>query len=139
MAFLDDMATFIAAGSTAFTVYPSAGANLFKSHMPPEPDTCTTVYEQTGSSPTWTFSSTAPTYEHPRLQVIARSTSYQTARANAELIYRMLDRQVINSAPTTSAPVYLQITAAHTPADAGTDANERDLVTCNFDVWKRRS
>lgn len=140
MAFLDDVATYIAAGSTEFAVYPSTGANLYKGKFPASaPNTCAALYEQTGPAPTWTFSSTSPAYEHPRLQVLTRSTSYVEARANAETIYQLLDHQVINSAPTTSAPVYLQIIAAHTPADAGTDANERDIVTCNFDVWKERS
>ena len=55
MPLLDDIATYMAAQSTAFTKLSGSAGNLSKAFMPdaaPAPDTIITLYETGGSSPT---------------------------------------------------------------------------------------
>ena len=137
---LDEIATYLGAQSAAFTV----GTNLTKGFMPdsaPAPDTIATLYETGGLAPTYTFSSgTKPTvvFEHPRLQAIVRSTSYQTARTLAETVYTTLDGIAQTRLPGSTGPLYLDITAVQAPFSIGRDENGRHLVSINFDVRKQR-
>lgn len=133
---LDDLAIFIASASTSYVV----GTNVFKGYMPETPNTAITVYENPGLAPEWALGGSAPIRERPRIQVIVRSTSYQTARSHAETVHKKLDRGAINSTSVSSSgPRYLRIAAAQQPFPLARDANERIRIACNYDIEKERS
>ena len=133
---LDDLSSFIAAGSTKFT----AGTNLFRSMMPPTPHTCVGIYENAGLPPDWSMGASTPTRERGRVQIVCRSTSYQTARTNMETIHVLLDHKITNSTSVSSSgPRYLQVRASQTPFPIGQDENGRFRLACNYDIDKERS
>ena len=132
---LDDFATYIAANSTVFTV----GVNLAKSinlDSAPVPDTITSLYEQPGFSPVHVFSTGNPVdraYSQPAVQTLSRSTSYQTARNHAEIVFNLLDGYS-GSLPTATGTNYLSIVAVQSPFSIGRDKNDRFLISCNYEV-----
>ncbi|MDX1746093.1 MAG: minor capsid protein [Halobacteriales archaeon] len=134
---LDDIASYILANTTGFTL----GTNLFKSRTPETAaDTSVTLFEAPGLAPEWSFGSTTPTRERPRLQVLSRSTSYQTARNNAETIHKALDRQIVNSTSVSSTgPRYILVRAVQQPFPIDFDSNVRHTISCNYDIEKERS
>jgi hypothetical protein len=139
---LDELARYIAASSTSFTV----GTNLFKSKFPPTaPDTAVVLHEYGGSAPYLTFGSTDAVFEMPAIQIVCRSTSYPTARTRAEEIHVLLvgaGAVTLTSTSTGSTGVsvnYLSITAHHSPFDMGTDDDERNQIGCNYYARKERS
>ena len=91
---LDDIAAYLDSNSTALLV--GSTGNLFKGILLDEgPDTVTVLYEGSGQSSVKAFStstgSVSRLYERPTLDVLCRSTSYQTARTNAETVFGLLD------------------------------------------------
>jgi hypothetical protein len=133
---LDDIAAHIATNSTLFTV--GANGNLTKAVMlDGSPDTVCTLYEQQGVFSVQAFSSSTGTaavvWERPNLQLLSRSTSYQTARTRAETVYRLLDGL---GDVTMSGTRYVAIDAVAPPFSAGRDQNQRFLVSVNFNVQK---
>lgn len=135
---LDDVATYIAAQSTAFTV----GGNLRKvvglDDAVSAPNTLTVLYETAGIQNTYSFSTGNPVnvdYEQPRLQVLSRSTKYTTARSRAQTIYTMLDGYS-GTLPTATGPNYLSISAVQAPFSVGRDKNDRHVVSVNFAIMK---
>ena len=138
---LDDIATYLAAQSTAFTILAGTEGNMTKGFMPdaaPAPDTCTTLYETGGTAPTHTFSTDADTryFENPRLQIMTRSTSYESARDRADKAFKLLDGLANTVLPTTAGSLYIDISAVQSPFSIGRDANDRFLMSVNFDVMK---
>jgi len=140
---LDDVATYLDAQSASFTKLSGSVGNLTKAFMPddsPAPDTIVTVYETGGIAPTHVFSTgagVARAFENPRLQVIARSSRYATARNLAETAFTILDGFAGGTSITTAAtPLYMDITAVQSPFSLGRDENGRYLVSVNFDVRK---
>lgn len=139
MAFLDDVATYITANTTGFTVGGVTG-NLGKAQMnDTQPATMVGLFVTAGVGPTYTFSTAntaaAVAYEGVNLQVMSRSTSFQTAYSNAARIYTALSG-VTNT--TVNSLRYLDIVALQHPYDLGHDDNDRSLVVCNYAV-KRAS
>ena len=130
---LDDLASYMAAQSTQFTV----GVSMTKTFMPDAPDTLTTLYETGGFSPVHYFS-TGQTrdVERPSLQVIARSTSYQVARTNIEEVFTLLDGIHDRGLPTTTGTHYQSIDAIQSPFSLGRDENERWRLAVNFTITK---
>lgn len=133
---LDEIAKLIDDSSTEFSV----GTNLFKgfesSHVL---DTALFVHEYGGRSPELVFSSSTPAYEIPRVQVVSRSSDYQTARNNIETIYRLMIGQTnITLKPSTGATgtKYLSISPIQSPFYLNQDENERHRCVCNFEVMK---
>jgi len=137
---LDDVATYIVAQSTKFTLLAGSAGNLAKSKMMDTitPDTTVALYETGGTATAQSFSTgTGATveYEQPGLQVLSRSTNYQTARNNAQTIFTMLDG-FTGTLPTATGPVYLSIDANQSPFPVGPDANGRWLISLNFNIRK---
>lgn len=134
MAFLDEIATYVAAGTTSLTV----GTNLFKNTIPVgAPDTSVGLYQTAGAAPSFDLSnSTGPVFERPSLQVMSRSTSYVTAESNAQTVYKIL---APTRATVLSGTTYLRIDALQSPFNLGTDDNERHQVVCNFNAHKKPS
>ena len=138
---LDDVVTYLDAQSATFAKLSASGGNLSKAFMPdasPAPDTLVTLYETGGLAPVHVFSTGGTTryFEQPGLQLISRSTSYATARTNAEAAYIILDSVAGQGLPTSSGISYLSIDAVQSPFSLGRDGNDRYLVGCNFQVVK---
>jgi hypothetical protein len=147
VALLDDIAHYLDDSTSALTLLSGTGGagNLVKAMLLDHakvPDTVVGLYETPGWSPQWAFTtgSSAPVFERPGLQVIARSTSYATARGHAYCCYRILDSVRNKTLPHTSSGTrYLSIDAAGSPFSLGQDQNRRFLLSVNFDVTKERS
>jgi hypothetical protein len=146
VALLDDIGTFLCAATSGFTLNAgtSGTGNLMKGQMTDNaktPDTVVALYETAGWAPQWVFStgSTSPAYETAGLQVISRSTSYQTARDYAYRAYRILDYVAGQALPTDTGTPYYRIAAVGPPFAIGQDGNSRFLLSCNFDVLKARA
>lgn len=123
---LDDIASILSTGGMG-TVY--------KDYSPPTPDTVTAVYAQIGNAPTYTMRN-PHVLEEPRVQVVCRSVSLETAHDNARSAYELLSgvrNRTINSV------LYHWIQAAGEPVLIGKDQNARFTVACNFDIKKDRS
>lgn len=136
MPLLDAVAQYVE-DQTGFTIGSSSGTLSKAVMLDSQPDTLIGFYETGGAAPAHTFStSTALTnvaFERPNLQVISRSTSYATARANIETVYTTLDG--VHDATLTGTR-YLSISAIQAPFDIGDDGNGRHRVSVNFTVWK---
>ena len=126
---LDELAAHIVASSTAFT----EGTNLFKSKLPAtSPNTAVALYESGGITPGARLSTTNA-FEQPSFQVLSRSTSYVTARQNAQIVWNIFD----GFADSTLTNVrYLSIVPVQSPFPVGRDENSRHLISVNFNVRK---
>ncbi len=62
-----------------------------KGNLPATPDDAFALWEYGGEQGQHVKDQKAPAIEKPRIQVIVRSKSYDTARLKAERIYRLLD------------------------------------------------
>lgn len=140
---LDDVATYLAGQSTAFTILAGTGGNLAKAKSldhTPAPDTLTVLYETAGFGPVHTFSTSTGTatrdHERPGLQVLCRSTSYQTARNNADTVFTLLDGLAGTVLSTASGVTYRSIDAVQSPFFLQRDANDRTVISVNFNVGK---
>lgn len=141
---LDDVLTYLDAQSTALKKLAGSTGNLTKAFMPdgaPAPDTLVALYETGGVAPQHVMSTGGITrlFENPRLQAVSRSTSYETARDNAETVFTILDGLASTNLPTSTGTVYVDVTAIQSPFSIGRDGNGRYLVSVNFDVRKELS
>ncbi len=143
MPLLDDVATYLDAQSTAFTILSASSGNLAKQVMldsTPNPDTLTVLYETQGSPNDYTFSTATGgarvAIERPSFQILNRSTSYQTARTRSQTAYTILDGLAGQNLPTATGTLYLEIVAAQAPFFVQRDDNERYIVSTNFTVMK---
>ena len=133
---LDEIGYLIASNSTAWTT----GTNLFKGYEPANaPDTSTFLHEHAGPPPEFVFSSSTPAWEQPRLQVVNRSTDYQTAMNNAQAHYKLLIGQVntiLKPSSSATGVTYLNIEAVQSPFYLGQDDNARHRYGCNYETMK---
>ena len=131
---LDDVATYLESESTRLTV----GVDLTKGFMPDTPSTVTTLYETGGVFPLNAFSTGGGTriYERPALQVLSRSTDYQTVRATIEDVFTILDGVANTTLPTATGVRYGSIDAVQSPFSVGRDSNDRFEMSVNFLVLK---
>jgi hypothetical protein len=133
---LDEIAKYLADNSIG-----TVGTNIFKGHLPATPNTATSIFEEPGSGPSFTFG-LAPAYETPHLQIVCRSSEYKAARVKAETIYRLLDGVAgvtLKPAATDTGALYLRIEPLQVPFGLGNDENARALVSCNYRVMKELS
>jgi hypothetical protein len=138
---LDDLVTYLDAQSTALSLLSGTGGNLSKAFMPdasPAPNTMVTLYETGGRAPVHVFTTSTQTrlHEQPTVQVLSRSSSYQTARNNAETVFGILDGIANTLLPTATGIRYVSIEAIQSPFSIGRDANDRHLVSCNYQIMK---
>jgi hypothetical protein len=68
------------------------GTTIFLGTLPETPDACVAVYENAGSSPTFTMGAGGIQIDYPMLQIICRAgrEDYPTARDKAESIRVLL-------------------------------------------------
>jgi len=139
----DDVAAFLVAQSTAFTLLSGTAGNLGKMIMLDNAhvaDTFASIYETGGGGSEYAYStstgSAAVVFERPSFQVLSRSTVYATARTQAQTAYTLLDGIADRNLPTATGIRYLQITAVQPPFFVNRDENDRFVVSVNFDTWR---
>lgn len=145
MALLDDVADFLVAQSTAFSI-GSTSATLAKAialDEPKNPSTISVLYETGGQGNAYTFSSSTGyanvASESPGFQILSRSTAYTTARSYAETAYQLLDGLAGRTLPTsTGGTYYEEIAAVQAPFYLQRDANDRYIISCNYLTSKER-
>lgn len=130
---LDDLMAYLATQSIG-----TAATDLFAGRRPESPDACVALFEYPGMSTEHVMEGVGLAYERPRLQVQCRGVSgdYQTPRQKAQDVMNALE-SVINE--TLGSAFYLRIMAQQTPFEMDRDANERVIIACNYQVWKRPS
>lgn len=129
MSITAEIGQYIEANTTGFTL----GTNLFRGFRPDRPNELAVVVETIGLRPAHVFAAAAPAFEEPRIQVITRSTDYDTARADAQTIFELLDQTVET---TLSGVRYLSIDAVSSPFLLSRDEEERVLIACNYSLRK---
>ena len=103
--------------------------------MPETPDDAVVLREYEGAGVERYHGDFVSAIERPRVQVVARSKSYQTAEAKIAAIVQELEameQQVIGGVD------YFSIRAVANPGFLGTDENERAELVANFEVMKGR-
>lgn len=136
MSILDDVAAYIEANTTGWTVGGTTGNLNLEQMLDTQPDTTVTLYEQPGLPTAYAFSTGAQVdrvYERPNIQALSRSTSPTVARNNVDRIYDLLDG-LANT--TMSGTRYLEFVAVQAPFQLGRDDNQRHLWSVNFNVKK---
>lgn len=137
---LDEIAYLIDSNSTARTI----GTNLFKGFEHSQaPNTATFIHEYGGRSPQFTLgNSSTPKWEYPRVQIVDRSTDYQTARNAAEDWYRLLMAQTNVTLKPSSGATGIRcynIIPISSPTFIEQDDNGRFKIVTNFEVQKQLS
>lgn len=131
---LDDLAGYLEAGGIGLF-----GIDLFAGFCPKEaPDDCVTLYEYKGKLPVRTFSTGhGVVCELPRLQAVARSASYASARLKAHDVWLLLAGI---GAVTLGATPYMGITPLEVPFSLNQkDKTDRFLIACNYEAKKEVS
>lgn len=118
---LDEIANFLASQALG-----TVGVDIFKGHLPSNPDDCTVIFE-TGGYP----GSLAADIDYPTFQVLCRARDYETARAKAEQIYAQLHGLAETVLGTRR---YLLIQASQAPASLGQDEAFRHEISTNYRV-----
>lgn len=109
------------------------GTNLFTGLMPDTPDACVALLEYPGGAGIYTFGSGGTIIENPRIQVIARGTTYPGAQSSIHSVYTALDGLVEQ---VLSGTLYHLITAVQPPFGFPLDLNNRYVLACNFSIQK---
>jgi len=135
---LDEIAKLIVDSTTM-----ALGTNIFKGFENNRAqDTATFVHETQGAAPTRIFASSTPAWENPRIQIVDRSSDYQTGRDASELNYKILQGQVnVTLKPSSSASgtTYLTIDPVQSPFYLGLDDSDRHTFACNYQIFKSLS
>jgi len=127
---LDDLADLLSSGGVATTTY--------RGIMPEIPDDALQLVETGGLAAVHAMSASAGAAheERPTVQIMRRSPVYNRARAEMNVIWKLLDGLGDRSINGTR---YLWIAARQSPFGVGRDETNRYLVACNFDVCKALS
>lgn len=107
------------------------GTDIFLGTLPNSPDACVAVYENAGSSPSFTMGSGGIRIDYPMLQIICRAAreDYPTARDKAESI-RVLLASVLEQ--TISGVHIMRIEPMGSVNQLGVDPQYRPLISVNF-------
>jgi Bacteriophage minor capsid protein len=143
MSLVDDIATFLDASSTAFTLLSGTAGNLAKmiglDHQHAG-NTMAVLYETPGANSEYSFSTSTGAanvvFERQSFQILSRSTAWTTARSQAQTAHALLDGLASRNLPTATGTRYLQITAVQPPFFLQRDENDRFIASANYDVWR---
>jgi len=107
------------------------GTSLFLGTLPESPDACVAVYENSGSSPTFTMGAGGIQIDYPMIQIICRAgrEDYPTARDKADTI-RILLASVVET--TVSGVHIMRIEPMGSVNQLGVDPKYRPLISVNF-------
>lgn len=130
MGLVEELGTFLDAQSTRFTL----GANLFLNRMPSEPNTAASIIETGGLPPAHVFGNDLPAWENQRVQIMCRSTSSVTARANMNDAWLQV-QEIANE--DLSNRGWMRCSAVQSPFSLGQDDQGRQLFASNFDCQRR--
>jgi hypothetical protein len=114
------------------------GETVIAGRMPPMPDRVIGVLE-TGGLPSVHAMADGPgqaLLEYPRVQVVSRATTYQTAAQMAANVHHLLDGF---RARTINGTAYEWIEAVQQPFLLDEDVNGRTVIACNYQIAKARS
>lgn len=130
MPLMDDMADLLSSGTTS--------TSISKDYMPTTPDTCLAIYGYGGLAPTHGMAGGPglALLEEPRIQIVARSLSLQSAHQDARSAYKVLNglrKRTINGM------TYHWVSAIQEPFLLERDTNARFSVACNYEIKKDRS
>jgi len=103
---------------------------VFMVKMPDVPAAVVCLYEYAGIPPE--FAHDGQQWENPRVQAVARDTTYQAARDKAQTVYNLLN----GKANMTIGSRYLKILALQSPFPLGVDENDRPRLVVNFEIAK---
>lgn len=133
MSLLDDLGDYLTSGSTGVT-----GTDIFLGRMPDTPAACTSIAETGGMAPEHAMS-TGPgnaVLERPRVQVLARATTYAAAKTRIKIAEGLLD----GLRPRTINGIqYHFASAVQPPFLLQYDSAERPVLAQNFEIHKARS
>jgi len=138
MTLLDELANYLVAATT-LTVGGTTGTLTKAIMRDSQPDTVASLFETGGLPSMQAFSTggnTEVVYERPSVQLLSRSTSYETARGVAQNVYLQLDG--LKTVEMTGTR-WLSVDAIQPPFSIGRDKNERYLVSVNFQARKQVS
>lgn len=128
MAVLDDVGALLQTQGVG-----TLGTDLFLSTLPDVPDACVALYEYGGGPPQHTLGGTSAKWEEPRIQAVARATTYSAARTKIGAIFTAL--HAVNNT-TLSGTLYLSIEALQSPFFLEKDQSSRVKMVCNFHIRK---
>jgi hypothetical protein len=131
---LESIGDYLQNTSSAFGAHTSQGTlgtNLFLGTLPETPDACVAIYENSGSSPTFTMGAGGIRIDYPMLQIICRAgrEDYPTARDKADSI-RLLLASVLER--TISGVHVMRVEPMGSVNLLGVDPKYRPLVSVNF-------
>lgn len=131
---LESVGDYLQNANGAFGAHASQGTlgtNLFLGTLPETPDACVAVYENAGSSPSFTMGTGGIVIDYPMLQIITRAgrEDYPTARDKAENI-RVLLASVLEK--TVSGVHIMRIEPMGSVNLLGVDPQYRPLISVNF-------
>lgn len=128
MALLDELGDYLSTNGVG-----TLGTDLFLGFLPESPNAAVALYETGGSAPVRAMRSSPgqPVARQPRVQVVARSTSYAAARSKAGDVYALLEGL---GGVTLGATRYLWGGAVQEPFPLGRDGQQRVMVACNYDI-----
>ena len=129
MASVDELAAFLDTQSTRFT----SGTNLFVNWMPPDPDTCSALYETGGLAPQQVFSRDLPAYERPSFQLLCRASASSSARANIHAAW-IIAQKVANE--SLSSKTWLRVEPLQSPFYLRRDEQGRYEYAANFSAMR---
>jgi hypothetical protein len=145
MALLDEALAYLVANTTTFKAASSTGSEvpIYLSHMPPEvPDTAVGLYEPGGAPPLAGLASSAPVVERPRIQVLSRSDTYETARDNCQVVwdtfFAVANADVLKG-DSTGTTFWASAEPINSPSEMGEDALRRHIVSADFQIIKEMS
>ena len=127
MSLLSDVATYLDSQLASLTL----GTNLFLGRLPDGPDTCVALIESGGMAPSATMADGKPLVSRPRIQVFVRAKAYSDAETLASSVWNALEG-VLNE--NLTATRYYNITAVQSPFSLERDAQDRQVMTQNFQV-----
>ena len=130
MALLEDIRTRLVTASVGV-----AGTTLFIGRgLPDTPDACVSVQQYAGDAPVDTMGASldAPKIQRPRVQVVARATTFSAAETKAKAAYAALH----NFVGTLNGTRYLRIAALQDVFLMRRDKSNRIICGVNFEVWK---
>lgn len=131
---LESVGDFLQNTSSAFGAHASQGTlgtNIFLAVLPDDPDACVAIYENAGSSPTFTMGAGGIRIDYPMLQIICRGgrEDYPTTRDKAESI-RILLASVLEQ--SVSGVHIMRVEPMGSVNLLGVDPKYRPLISVNF-------
>ena len=143
MSLVDEIADYLVAASTVFTLFESTSGDLAKmialdhDHAG---DTMTVVYETPGSASEFAFSTSTGAatvvFDRPSFQILSRATTWTEAKDRADTAHSLLNGLTDRSLPTATGTRYLQIVGVQPPFYLQRDENDRYIVSSNYDAWR---